>query len=124
MSNSTRSLDVVQEYYGAFAGKDFQRLRKILSPGFQFRGPLLNASGPDEFIRAMSQMPFEATVSGSRFIADGNRVAHAFLWSMTAPAKADIPMCEVLEVDKGRIQSADLYYDARLFPQGKKGGPE
>lgn len=122
MSKSKSSLDVVQEYYGAFAGKDMQRLRSLLSPAFKFRGPLLTASGPDEFIKAMAQMPFDATVSGSRFIADGNRVAHAFLWSMTAPAKADVPMCEVLEVENGQIQSADLYYDARLFPQSEKGG--
>ena len=90
--------------------KDLQKLREVLAEDFTFKGPLMSFDSADAFVEAIGKMPFEATVEGSRFVADGNRVAHAFLWRMTAPAKADIPMCEFFEVSGAKIRSAELFY--------------
>lgn len=117
MQTTNPAMETVKKYYEAFGRKDMKRLRELLTSDFTFKGPLLVASSPDEFVAAMKQMPFEATVSGSRFIVENNRVAHSFVWSMTAPAKADIPMCEILEISDDKVQSSELYYDARLFPK-------
>lgn len=110
------AMQAVTEYYQAFGSKNLKRLREVLASDFTFTGPLMAFDNPDAFVAAMGTMPFEATVEGSKFIADGERVAHAFLWKMTSPAKADIPMCEVFEVNGGKIRSSELFYDARLFP--------
>jgi ketosteroid isomerase-like protein len=108
-------MKTVSAYYEAFGRKDLKKLRETLAADFTFKGPLMAFDDPDAFVEAMGQMPFQATVEGSRFIADGDRVAHAFLWKMTAPAKADVPMCEVFEVATGKIRSSELFYDARLL---------
>ncbi len=109
------AMKTVTAYYDAFRRKDLKTLREVLAPDFTFKGPLMAFDSPDKYVEAMGQMPFQATVEGSRFIADGDRVAHAFLWKMTAPAKADVPMCEVFEVSGGKIRSSELFYDARLL---------
>ena len=121
MPSTKPAMQTVAEFYEAIGRKDMKRLRGLLTSDFTFSGPMMVASSPDEFVTAMTQMPFEATVSGSRFIAENGRVAHAFVWSMTAPTKADIPMCEILATSGGKIKSSELYYDARLFPKPPEG---
>ena len=107
---------VVAAYYEAFGRKEMKKLRALLAADFTFRGSMMSFDSPDAFIKAMAELPFEATVEGSKFISEGNRVAHAFVWKMTAPAKASVPMCEVFEVAEGRIRSSELFYDSKLFP--------
>lgn len=112
------AIESVNTYYEAFGRKDWKKVRAVLAEDFTFKGPLMSFNSAEAFIEAVGNLPFEATVEGSRFIAEGNRVAHAFLWKMTAPAKVDIPMCEVFELLGAKIRSAELFYDARLFPTG------
>lgn len=106
----------VGAYLDAFGRKDMKRLRNPLADGFTFKGPLMAFDNPDAFVAAMAAFPCEVTADGSRFVADGARVAHAFVWRIKKPVKADIPMCEMFEVEGGRILSSELYYDSKLFP--------
>ncbi len=71
---------------------------------------------PDSYVAAMANLPIKAEVQDSRFIADSDRLAHAFTWRMTAPEKAAIPMCEMLEVEGGKVCSSELFNDSKLFP--------
>ncbi len=112
----TATMDTVTAFYEAFGTKNWKKLRSLLSDDFTFRGSASSFEDPDAFIAGVSDMPFEGTPEGSRFIVDGKRVAHAFVWKMTAPTQADVPMCEVLEVDGGKIRSSELFYDSKLFP--------
>lgn len=112
----TAAMKTVSAFYEAFGTKDWKKLRSLITDDFTFRGALSTFNGPAEFIAGMSRMPFEGVPEASRFIVDGNRVAHAFVWKMTAPARAAIPMCEVLEVEGGRVRSSDLFFDSKLFP--------
>ena len=112
----TGTMKIVNAFYEAFGSKDWKKLRSLLTDDFTFQGALSTFSGSGEFIEAMSQMPFEGAPEGSRFVVDGNRVAHVFVWKMTAPARADIPMCEVLEVEGGKVRSSELFFDSKLFP--------
>lgn len=109
------AMATVNAYLDAFARKDMAALRRLLSGDFRFRGPLMSLDGVDAFITAMTQFPCEATTEGSRFVAGDDYVAHAFVWKMTKPATADIPMCEFFEVKDGKILASDLFYDSRLF---------
>lgn len=110
------AMKTVGAFYEAFGRKNATALRDLLTPNFTFRGPLMSFDDPDSYVAAMAQLPFEAEVQDSRFIADGDRVAHVFTWRMTTPAKASIPMCEVLELEGGKVRSSELYYDSKLFP--------
>jgi len=109
-------METVTKYYEAAARKDRKALRAVLAPEFTFKGPLMAFDGPDAFVEAIVGMAFDAEPEGSRFIVDGERVAHAFLWKMKTPTTAEVPMCEVFEVSGGRICSSELFYDSKLFP--------
>ena len=113
---TTKPMAVVEAFYRAFGQKDFDGLRKLLADDFSFRGPLMAFDGPDAYVAGVSKMPFAGAPANSLFIADGGRVAHAFTWKMTAPAKLDVPMCEVFEVANGKIRSSVLFYDSKLLP--------
>jgi len=110
------ALETVTKYYEAAARKDRQALRAVLASEFTFKGPLMAFDGPDAFVEAVVGMAFDARSERSRFIVDGERVAHAFLWKMKTPTKADVPMCEVFEISDGKIRSSELFYDSKLFP--------
>ncbi len=112
------AMETVNAFYEAFGRKDLKKLREVLAPDFTFKGPLMSFNNPDTFVQTMASLPFEATVEDSRFVVDGNRVAHAYLWKMTAPAKADIPMSEFFEISGKQISSIQLFYDSKLFPAG------
>lgn len=111
-------LNCIQEYYRTIDEKDQSGLRSILADDFSFHGPMMAFGDPDSFAKAMVALPFEATAKDSRFIANGDLVAHVFVWQMTRPAKADIPMCEVFTVDSGKVRRSELYFDTHLFPGG------
>ena len=59
---------------------------------------------------------FAGWVDTSRLIVDGNHVAHAFTYHMTAPGTADIPMCEVFELEDEKIISSRAYNNPADFP--------
>ena len=109
-------MDTVTDFYTTFAKQDWASLRGTLSDSFTFRGSMASFDSPDDFVAAMSQLPFEGEPESSGFIVDGNRVAHTFVWKMTSPSKAVIPKCEVLEVSYGKIQSSQLFYDSAAMP--------
>lgn len=112
-------MNTVGVFYSALAQRDEKGLRATLADDFSFRGPMMQFDDPDAFTKTMVSFPFKATASGSRFIVDGNNVAHIFHWKMSAPVKAEIPMCEILTVAKGKIQRSELFFDTKLFPAGQ-----
>ena len=109
-------MNIVGAFYSAMAQRDSTKLRTVLSDDFTFQGPMMKFDDPDSFTEMMVAIPFEANASGSRFIVDGNTVAHTFRWEMTAPSKAEIPMCEILTVANGKVQRSELFFDTNLFP--------
>lgn len=109
-------MNTVGIFYSAMAQRDSKKLRSVLSDDFSFQGPLMKFDDPDTFTEKMVAFPFEATASDSHFIVDGNNVAHTFRWKMTVPAKAEIPMCEILTVTNGKVQRSELFFDTKLFP--------
>ncbi len=112
------TMKVVTAYYSALAAKDKVGIRSTLSDAFSFKGPMMAFDNPDTFAEAMVGMPIEGTPSDSRFIAEGDRVAHVCSWKMTAPVRAEIPMCEIITLAKGKIVRSELFFDSKLFPAG------
>ena len=112
----TKTMDTVAAFYKACGAKDWTKVRSLLADDFTFRGALSYFDSPNAYIEGVSSMPFAGAPVNSRFIVDGTRVAHAFVWKMTAPMEADVPMCEVFEVAGGKIKSSELFYDSKLFP--------
>ena len=83
----TAAMKPVGSYYEAFGRKDLKKLRESLTKLFTFKGPLMSFDDPEPFVKAMGSLPFEASVEGSTFIVEGNRVAHTFRMTITAPSE-------------------------------------
>lgn len=113
-----RVMNAVTGFYSALAQRDAKAIRATLADDFSFRGPMMKFDDPESFANAMAAFPVEATASDSRFVVGGGDVAHVFNWEMTAPAKAKIPMCEVIKVANGKVQRSELFFDTKLFPAG------
>ena len=103
-------------YNGAMQ-KDPGLIRSALTDDFIFRGPMMSFDDPEAF--ADSLLDFDAEVTESRLIVDGERAAHLFVLDVAAPIRARIPMCDILEFRGSLIRAIRLYTDSKLFePSG------
>ena len=101
------------DFYKGAMKKDPQRIRSALTDDFTFRGPTMSVDNPDAFVEML--LNFNADVTNSRLIVDGERVAHQFVLDVAAPMQAKFPMCDVLEFRGNRISAIELYADSKLF---------
>ena len=92
-------------------------VRALLADDFKFEGPLMRANSADEFFQQLENFPFEAKTTTRSLIADGNQVVHVFDFNITAPVRADIPMCELFEIGDDKIAASRLFYDSAKFPK-------
>ncbi|MEO1224619.1 MAG: nuclear transport factor 2 family protein [Pseudomonadota bacterium] len=106
--------DAVRGFYTALTQQDARKLRMVLSDEFTFESPLASFDSPESFIQMVGS--FGGWVETSRIIVDGDQVAHTFTYHMTAPGKADIPMCEVFELKGGKLVSSRAYNNPADFP--------
>lgn len=104
----------LRDFYEAATKRDSRALRALLSDDFRFRGPIASFDDPDDYVEHL--VGFDGWVDGSRYIADGDRVAHLFVLHLNAPAETAIPMCDVFTFDGGLIKEQELFTDSRLFP--------
>lgn len=111
-------VETIKAFYAAIEGKDKQGIRKLLSSDFTFRGPMRTFDNPDVFAESMVAMAMEGGPRGSRFITEGDSIAHICTWQMTAPKRMDLPMCEIFTLADGKIAGIELYFDSKHFAQG------
>ena len=104
----------VKTFYVALSERDSEKLRAVLTDDFTFKSPLAEFDSPDGYVNMVGK--FGGWVETLRFIIDGDHVAHTFVYHMTAPGQADIPICEVFELKDGRIRSSRAYNNAADFP--------
>ena len=109
-------IETVKSYCEAVENMDIDRLSDLLAPDFSFEGPMVTFDGADAFLNFISTGPFESSMETIQMVADDSSVAHVYLFRMTAPAQAEIRMCEVLDVSDDRINSAKLFFDTAKFP--------
>ena len=104
------------DFYKGAMSKDARQVRSALTDDFTFSGPLMSFDDPDAFVASL--LGFDAEVTESRLIVDGERVAHLFVLEVAAPIRAKIPMCDVLEFRGNRIRAIRLYTNSKLFEPG------
>ena len=106
--------DAVKTFYLALSQQDSNRLRSVLTDDFTFKSPLAEFDTPEGYVSMVGK--FGGWVETLRMIIDGDHVAHTFVYHMTEPGQADIPVCEVFELRDGRIRSSRAYNNAADFP--------
>ena len=105
----------LDRFYGAATDQDGEVLRSLLTDGFTFKSPLVSFDNPDDYVAHL--VGFCGSISESRFIAEGDRVAHTFMLNTRFPdGEATIPMCDIFTFDGDRIREQELFTDASRFP--------
>ena len=104
----------VRMFYTALSERNSKKLRSILTDDFTFKSPLAEFETPEGYVDMVGK--FGGWVETLDFIVESNRVAHTFVYHMTDPGVADIPICEVFELKNGLIKSSRAYNNAADFP--------
>ena len=104
----------VKALYIALSEENSAGLRAVLTDDFTFKSPLAEFDSPEGYVDMVSR--FGGWVETGRFLVDGDHVAHTFVYHMTVPGQADIPVCEVFEMRDGLIRSSRAYNNAADFP--------
>jgi ketosteroid isomerase-like protein len=112
---------VVDSYYAAWGGGDFDGVGAILTDDFRFHGPMGDADSREAFvdqIRQNAPMFGDVRFEDERRVIDGRRAVSLYTF-VAGPAR--VPMAEAFEVDGDRISRIDLYFDPSPFRQGGGG---
>ena len=109
--------ETLSRFYAAATEQDAMTLRSLLTDDFKFTGPIGTFDNPDDYVDHL--VGFGGWVSDSRFIAEGDRVAHLCIYHMTSPGTATIPLCDIFTFDGNRLQAQELFTDTRLFPSAE-----
>lgn len=111
-----KPIEVVKNYYAAFDSHDFGKARSIMHDRFRFVGPMMEASGPDDFFAKMQGFECSFTNKLLQLVETGNTVGALFDCTFTKPFKATIRMSEWFTVEGGKILTSTLVYDTRQMP--------
>ena len=105
----------LETFYAGATEQNAEKIRPLLTDGFTFKSAIGNFDDPDEYVAHL--VGFCGSVSTSRYIAQGNQVAHIFTLNAKFPdGETDIPMCDVFTFEGNRIASQELFTDASRFP--------
>ncbi len=99
------------EYLTAVGKQQYDKLRALLAPDLQFRGPAKTRTSAEDYLGALKRLgAIHVRNDIKRVFVDGDEVCviYDFVTDTTAGA---LPTIEWLRFDGGRIRSIDLYYD-------------
>ncbi len=113
---SPEQKQTLDTFYAGATEQDAAKIRPLLTDSFTFKSAMMAFDNPDDYVAHL--VGFCGRVSDSRFIAEGNEVAHIFTLDAKLPdGEAHIPMCDVFTFEGPRIAAQELYADASRFPK-------
>ena len=93
-------------------------LRELVADDIRFVGPLMQASGAEQYV-AMNQqlLPFHKGSKMLRQFVDGNEVCSIYEMTMGTPSGGTIvfPLVDWIRVSGGRVAEQRIYFDPREF---------
>jgi len=93
--------------------------REMIADDFHFRGPLMQASTGDDFINGVKQFNCDVTFTQVEMIEKGDTVMSFFTFNISKPFTGNFCMAEKVQFKNGKLQSSELVFDARPFPEMK-----
>ncbi|ALP54694.1 hypothetical protein Tel_01560 [Candidatus Tenderia electrophaga] len=108
---------IIDAYLEAIEARDFERARRHLDDRhFQYRSPVLNSDGADEFIANISHIgAILARIERRHIFVDGADVCHVlrFITSWSTATATDVVQWS--KVKDGKIRSIETFFDARVY---------
>ena len=113
-----RAKDVVDRFYEATNARRAQDLPALVSDHVTFVGPLMRATGAQEYVAMNEQLlGFHAGTRMLRQFEDGEEVCSIYELDMSTPAGGSISVtiADWIRVADGKIASQRIYFDPRAF---------
>jgi hypothetical protein len=114
--NNTETL---KRFYKAMEQHDWNTKRGMICDDFRFRGPLMQANSGDDFINGVKQFNCDVTFTDVEMIEKGDTVMSFFTFNIAKPFTGNFRMAERVQFRQGKLQSSELVFDARPFPEMK-----
>jgi hypothetical protein len=111
--------DTLKRFYAAMEQHDWNAKRGMLCDDFRFQGPLMQSQSADEFIENVKQFNCDVTFTEKEMIETGETVMSFFTFNISKPFSGKFRMAEKVQFRQGKLQSSELIYDARPFPEMK-----
>lgn len=109
--------EILKSFYAAMERHDWPAKRAMLHDDFRFHGPLMQVEGADQFIEGIKQFNCQAAFRDVQMIEQGDTVMSFFTFEFSQPFTGTFRMAERVTLRDGKLQSSELIYDARAFPQ-------
>ncbi|MCK7614938.1 nuclear transport factor 2 family protein [Roseibium sediminicola] len=104
----------LDQFYAGATAQDPAMIRPLLTDNFSHNSPLMNFDNPDDYIAHL--VNFVGRVTQSRFIAEGESVAHLYTLVAELPdGEKHIEMCDVFTFQGDKIVKQTLYTDSANF---------
>lgn len=101
---------VALAYLDAVAKKDLERVEGLIDPEIEFVGPAMTISGARDVVAAFRRLgAIHVRSDIKRVFSDGDEVC--VIYDFVTDTAGALPTVEWLRVQRGRIQSVNLYYD-------------
>ena len=113
-TNMAKAPTAVMKWYLTLNQRDRDGLRQTMTDDFTFHSPLGDFDSPEGYVEMVGK--FGGWVDTKRFIVEGDTVVHEFVYHMTDPGTADIPMLEIFDMRDGLIQASNVYNNPADFP--------
>jgi hypothetical protein len=109
--------EILKRYYAAMEQHDWDTKRSLMCDDLRFRGPLMQTNSADELLAGIKQFDCDVRFTDVEMIEKGDVVMSFFTFNVSAPFTGKFRMAERVEFRQGKLQSSELIYDARAFPE-------
>jgi ketosteroid isomerase-like protein len=110
----TDAVQVAEEFFGAWTGKDFNHARALLHDDLSFQGPIDTFDDADAYMQAIQGLSQIVVGAEKRKVfVDGDDVC--IIYDLKTAPVPSAPTAEWYRVRDGRIVSIRVFFDARPF---------
>jgi hypothetical protein len=111
--------EILKRYYTAMEQHDWKTKRNLMCDDLRFRGPLMQANSADELIAGIKQFNCDVRFTDVEMLEKGDMVMSFYTFNISKPFQGQFRMAERVQFRQGKVQSSELIYDARQFPEMK-----
>ncbi|MDO5970274.1 nuclear transport factor 2 family protein [Flavivirga aquimarina] len=119
MTQTNKSLETVQAFFNAINSGNIEKASSYLAHNHEYTGPMFSTKSPEEYFGELSKMQMEFAVVTQDLIGYDSSVTHISILKMIAPVQAEIPCCEVFDIENEKIIRQRFFFDTALFPDNK-----
>src|SRR5688572_19935156 len=107
---STSNQETLKKFYAAMEQHDWETKRGMLHDDFQFRGPLMQVEGADQFIQAIKQFGCEVKFADVEMLEKGSTVMSFFTFQISQPFEGAFRMAERVTIEDGKLRASELIF--------------